>query len=90
MDGSLFQYIPAEKKNLQIIETAMFAENNPKIHLCKTLLGIQIRHLDLKHASLAKREYIWKVYLNKTKLKLEDVLIIANEKEHFLQNRNSN
>ena len=88
-DGSLFEYIPeSKKKNLSIVQAAMFAEKNPKIHLCKKLLGIQIKHLDLKHASLADREYIWKAYLNKAKL--EDVLIIAKERELFLQNTNSN
>ena len=89
MDGSLFEHVPAvKKKNVQIVEAAMFADNNPKINLCKKLLGIQIKHLDLKNVSLKDREYIWKIYLEKTKL--EDVLIIAKEREHFLQNTNSN
>jgi len=89
MDGSLFEYVPAvKKKNVQIVEAAMFADNNPKINLCKKLLGIQIKHLDLKNVSLKDREYIWKIYAEKTKL--EDVLLVAEAKKHFIQNTNSN
>lgn len=89
MDGSLFEHVPAvKKKNVQIVEAAMFADNNPKINLCKKLLGIQIKYLDLKNVSLKDREYIWKIYLEKTKL--EDVLLVAEAKKHFIQNTNSN
>lgn len=89
MDGSLFEHFPVDKqKNLQIVETAMFADKNPKISLCKKLLAIQIRHLDLKNTSLKDREYIWQVYLDKTKL--DDVLLIAETKKHFMQNTNLN
>jgi hypothetical protein len=87
MDGSLFQYLPtAKKKNLQIVEAAMMAAKNQKLHYCKKLLPIQIEHLDLKIFSAEESEYIWQTYLNKKKF--DDLLIIANEKNHFLTNPN--
>ena len=87
IDGSLFQYLPtAKKKNLQIVEAAMSAVKNQKLHYCKKLLPIQIEHLDLKRFSSKEREYIWQTYQNKKKF--DDVLIIANEKNHFLTNPN--
>ena len=88
-DGSLFKEIPSDKKkNVQIVETAMFADKNPKIRLCKGLLAAQIRHLDLKDISLKDREYICQVYLDK--IKLDDVLLIAETKKHFMENTHSN
>ena len=87
MDGSLFQYLPtAKKKNLQIVEAAMSAVKNQKLHYCKKLLAIQIKHLDLKRFSSKDREYIWQTYQNKKKF--DDVLITANEKKYFLTNPN--
>lgn len=87
MDGSLFQYLPtAKKKNLQIVEAAMSAVKNQKLHYCKKLLAIQIKHLDLKRFSSKDREYIWQTYQNKKKF--DDVLITANEKKFFLNNPN--
>ena len=87
MDGSLFQYLPtAKKKNLQIVEAAMSAVKNQKLHYCKKLLPIQIEHLDLKIFSAEESEYIWQTYQNKKKF--NDLLIIANEKNHFLTNPN--
>lgn len=88
MDGSLFQYLPtAKKKNLQIVETAMSAIKNQKLHYCKKLLAIQIKHLDLKRFSSKEREYIWQTYQDKKNF--DDLLIIANEKSHFLTNPNN-
>ena len=88
MDGSLFQYLPtAKKKNLQIVEAAMRAAKNQKLHYCKKLLPIQIKHLDLKKFSAEESEYIWQTYQNKKNL--DDLLIIANEKSHFLTNPNN-
>ena len=88
MDGSLFQYLPtAKKKNLQIVEAAMSAVKNQKLHYCKKLLAIQIKHLDLKRFSSKDREYIWQTYQNKKKF--DDVLITANEKKYFLTNPNN-
>ena len=87
MDGSLFQYLPtAKKKNLQIVEAAMSAVKNQKLHYCKKLLPIQIEHLNLKIFSAEESEYIWQTYQNKKKF--NDLLIIANEKNHFLTNPN--
>ena len=87
IDGSLFQYLPtAKKKNLQIVEAAMSAVKNQKLHYCKKLLPIQIEHLDLKIFSAEESEYIWQTYQNKKKF--NDLLIIANEKNHFLTNPN--
>ena len=87
IDGSLFQYLPtAKKKNLQIVEAAMSAVKNQKLHYCKKLLPIQVEHLDLKIFSAEESEYIWQTYLNKKKF--DDLLIIANEKNHFLTNPN--
>ena len=87
MDGSLFQYLSAaKKKNLQIVEAAMSAVKNQKLHYCKKLLAIQIKHLDLKRFSSKDREYIWQTYQNKKKF--DDVLITANEKKFFLNNPN--
>ena len=87
IDGSLFQYLPtAKKKNLQIVEAAMSAVKNQKLHYCKKLLPIQIEHLNLKIFSAEESEYIWQTYQNKKKF--NDLLIIANEKNHFLTNPN--
>ena len=87
MDGSLFQYLSiAKKKNLKIVEAAMSAVKNKKLHYCKKLLPIQIKHLDLKKFSAEESEYIWQTYQNKKKF--DDLLIIANEKSHFLTNPN--
>mgnify|MGYP001429600752 CR=1 FL=1 len=87
MDGSLFQYLPtAKKKNLQIIDAAMRAAKNQKLHYCKKLLPIQIKHLDLRKFSAEESEYIWQTYQNKKNL--NDLLIIANEKSHFFTNPN--
>ena len=88
MDGSLFQYLPtAKKKNLQIVEAAMGAIKNPKLHYCKKLLPIQIEHLNLKIFSAEESEYIWQTYQNKKEF--DDLLIIAKEKSHFLTNPNN-
>ena len=64
----------------------MSAVKNQKLHYCKKLLAIQIKHLDLKRFSSKDREYIWQTYQNKKKF--DDVLITANEKKYFLTNPN--
>jgi hypothetical protein len=87
MDGSLFKYLSlAKKKNLQIVEAVMSAVKNQKLHHCQKLLPIQIKHLDLTRFSAEEREFIWQTYQNKKKF--DDLLIIANEKSHFLTNPN--
>ena len=89
-DGSIFEDIAADKKkNLQIIEAAMFADSNPKIQLCKKLLALQIQYLDLDFykASSQDREYVWEVYCKKKNHK--DVLLIAKEKERFFRGLDS-
>ena len=88
MDGSLFQYLSTvKKKNLQIVEAAMSAVQNQKLHYCKKLLPIQIKHLDLKKFSAEESEYIWQTYQNKKKF--DDLLIAAKEKKYFLTNPNN-
>tara|TARA_Y200000002_G_scaffold128983_1_gene106280 strand:+ start:1404 stop:2246 length:843 start_codon:yes stop_codon:yes gene_type:complete len=88
MDGSLLQHLPRVKNvNLQIIEAAMSATKNPKMHYCEKLLAMQIKHLDLRKFSNKERKYIWQTYKDKTDF--DDLLLIAKEKEHFLTNPNN-
>jgi len=83
-NGLVYQDIPREKqKDLDLIEAAMFAETNPKIHLCKRLLKIQMAELDLTNKTKAEKDYVWECY--KKKLPKDDIFKIAQIKKGFFE-----
>ena len=81
-NGKIFSLLPQDRKgNLNLIEAALFAQQNPQITLCKNLLKVQIDVLNLDKASKEQKEYIWDCY--KGKLDTDDVMELATIKERF-------
>lgn len=83
-NGLIYQDIPQEKqKDLDLIEAAMFAETNPKINLCKSLLKIQMVQLDLNDKTKAQKDYVWECY--EKKIPKDDIFKIAQIKKDFFE-----
>ena len=83
-NGLVYQDIAPEKqKDLDLIEAAMFAETNPKIHLCKRLLKIQMVQLDLSDKTKAQKDYVWGCY--EKKIPEDDIFKIAQIKKDFFE-----
>ena len=83
-NGLVYQDIAPEKqKDLDLIEAAMFAETNPKIHLCKRLLKIQMAQLDLSNKTKAQKDFVWNCY--EKKLSKDDIFEIARLKKDFFK-----
>ena len=83
-NGLVYQDIAPEKqKDLDLIEAAMFAETNPKIHLCKRLLKIQMVQLDLNDKTKAQKDYVWGCY--EKKIPKDDIFKIAQIKKDFFE-----
>ena len=61
----------------------MFAETNPKIHLCKRLLKIQMVQLDLNDKTKAQKDYVWGCY--EKKIPKDDIFKIAQIKKDFFE-----
>ena len=81
-NGKIFSLLPQDRKvNLNLIEAALFAKQNPQITLCKNLLKAQIDVLNLDKASKEQKEYIWDCY--KSKIDTDDVMELAIIKERF-------
>ena len=81
-NGKIFSLLPQDRKvNLNLIEAALFAKQNPQITLCKNLLKAQIDVLNLDKASKEQKEYIWNCY--KSKIDTDDVMELAIIKERF-------
>ena len=81
-NGKIFSLLPQDRKvNLNLIEAALFAKQNPQITLCKNLLKAQIDVLNIDKASKEQKEYIWNCY--KSKIDTDDVMELAIIKERF-------
>ncbi len=81
-NGKIFSLLPQDRKvNLNLIEAALFAKQNPQITLCKNLLKAQIDVLNLDKASKEQKEYIWNCY--ESKIDTDDVMELAIIKERF-------
>ena len=82
-NGKIFSLLPQDRKgNLNLIEAALFAQQNPQIALCKNLLKVQIDVLNLDKASKEQKEYIWDCY--KAKLDTDDVMDLAKSKKDLI------
>ena len=83
-NGDVYKDIPPQKrKDLDLIEAAMFAKTNPKIHLCKRLLKIQMAQLDLSNKTKAQKDFVWNCY--EKKLSKDDIFEIARLKKDFFK-----
>ena len=83
-NGDVYKDIPPQKrKDLDLIEAAMFAKTNPKIHLCKRLLKIQMAQLDLSNKTKAQKDFVWNCY--EKKLSKDDIFEIARLKKDFFE-----
>ena len=82
-NGKIFFLLPQDRKgNLNLIEAALFAKQNPQITLCKKLMKVQIDVLNLDKASKEQKEYIWNCY--KRKLETDDVMDLAKSKKDLI------
>lgn len=87
-NGEIYFLLPQNKKrNLSLIEAALFAKENPQIELCSRLIKAQIDVLDLSKASKNQKMYIWDCY--KLKLETSDVIELAKIKKDLINNSNS-
>ena len=87
-NGKIYSLLASDRKrNLNLIEAALFAKENPQITLCKKLIKAQIDVLDLNKASKKQKEYIWECY--KLKLDTEDVIELAKRKKDLIGNTNN-
>ena len=83
-NGDVYKDIPPQKrKDFDLIEAAMFAKTNPKIHLCKRLLKIQMAQLDLSNKTRAQKDFVWNCY--EKKLSKGDIFEIARLKKDFFK-----
>jgi hypothetical protein len=87
-NGEIYFLLPQDKKrNLNLIEAALFAKENPQIELCSRLIKAQIDVLDLSKASKNQKMYIWDCY--ELKLETSDVIELAKIKKDLINNSNS-
>jgi hypothetical protein len=83
-NGDVYKDIPPQKrKDLDLIEAAMFAKTNPQIYLCKRLLKIQMAQLDLSNKTKAQKDFVWNCY--EKKLSKDDIFEIARLKKDFFK-----